>query len=79
MNISRTVQDTKMIKRNGKEKSKLPITVIENDNICSGKVNPKTTSSGRKQENEFFASWPIEGLNRSITIFPTSISINTTV
>lgn len=57
----------------------LPITIINNDNISSSKVDTKSSCSSRQKKDKFLTSWLVESFNWSITIFTTSISINSAV
>lgn len=72
-----TRQTTRPPQHNRKKDS--PVTIIEDDNICSGKIDTKSSSSSWQEENKFLTSWFIKGLNWSIPIFSTSISINSTI
>ena len=54
---------------------RIPITVVENDNIGGGKVDTETTSSGRKHEDELIGVLLVVGRDLGIA----EVTIGTTV
>ena len=42
---------------------RIPVAVIENDNVCRGQVDSQTSSSGTEQKDELLAVWMVVGID----------------
>ena len=47
---------------------RVPVTVIQDDNVCSVQVDAQATRTGGKQEDEFFTALLIVGVNLSLSV-----------
>ena len=58
---------------------RIPITIIQHNDVCTHQVKTKTTSTSRNQEDVHGTVWLHELLNLLLTIFKTGVSIKTTI
>lgn len=47
---------------------RVPVTVIQDDNVCSIQVDAQATSTGGQQENELLTALLIVGVNLSLSV-----------
>ena len=58
---------------------RVPVTVIQNDNVGGCEVDTQTTSASREQEDELLAVWLVVLVDSDNTVFVGSPTIDTTV
>ena len=58
---------------------RIPITVIQDYNVCSCKIDTQTSCSGTQHKNEFAAVWHVESIDLCLSLFMRCLSVQTAV